>query len=143
MKFSAEILLTVLMGSLLCFQLALAQCVCKEKNGCCCPEASGCYFHMNSTVTNYDDAEKLCDTLDLPLEDFDARLPDAVQFDIYSVLECCYSHISLPIFFYAQEDKDTYVECPLIEVTEDESYVYFRCKTNEEAIVICVANCEC
>ncbi|RXG62183.1 hypothetical protein Avbf_14200, partial [Armadillidium vulgare] len=81
MKFSAEILLTVLMGSLLCFQLAMAQCddeVCKEKKGCCCPdpEARGCYFQLNSTVSYYDNAEKLCDTLDLPSEGFDARLPD-------------------------------------------------------------------
>ncbi|RXG56874.1 hypothetical protein Avbf_15689 [Armadillidium vulgare] len=91
MKFSAEILLTVLMGSLLCFQLALAQCdnsACDGKKGCCCPETDGCYFYMNSTVTNYLAAEALCDTLDRPLEGFDVSLPEGSLENIPIVMDC-------------------------------------------------------
>ncbi|RXG69897.1 hypothetical protein Avbf_01991 [Armadillidium vulgare] len=83
MKFSAEILLTVLMGSLLCFQLALAQCnneTCVDQGGCCCPGTKGCYIHLDVTVTDYYTAEKLCNELDTP--GFDFSLPEGDLNDI-------------------------------------------------------------
>ncbi|KAL7631400.1 UNVERIFIED_CONTAM: hypothetical protein RMT77_018301 [Armadillidium vulgare] len=91
MKFSAEILLTVLMGSLLCFQLALAQCdktICEDQGGCCCPETKGCYPVMNGTVTNYFDAENICLQLSSPSEDLYYTLPEPCLGNIEKFLKC-------------------------------------------------------
>ncbi|KAB7496621.1 hypothetical protein Anas_10170 [Armadillidium nasatum] len=107
MKFSAEILLTVLMGSLLLLSTNLGSmwCVyhastCERNLGCCCSYTKSCYIYVNSTVTNYIAAEALCNTFD--------RLSEA----------CGHSISSLPTYFFAKGQG--LLDCPHIHITTSE-----------------------
>ncbi|KAL7631240.1 UNVERIFIED_CONTAM: hypothetical protein RMT77_018455 [Armadillidium vulgare] len=146
MKYSAEILLTVLMGSLLCFQLALAQCdvsTCEGKEACCCSFTKSCYLYLNRTVTNYFEAVALCNTLDRPSEGIDVSLPAPIEDDIPLYMSCCgYSISYLPTYFFAQGQG--LLDCPRARITAYGDYIESHCFPNEISIVICmVANCAC
>ncbi|KAL7632066.1 UNVERIFIED_CONTAM: hypothetical protein RMT77_017607 [Armadillidium vulgare] len=138
MKFSGEIFLTVLMGSFLCFQLALAQCdisKCEEKKGCCNKEAGGCYLFTGEKVKSSAAAGKACDTLD-------AGLPEPILDSIPLLLKSCERDLSLPFHFYAKGNGPDH--CPHFHVDLVSHYfVHDHCSHNEDSIVVCFVKCEC